>query len=116
MTVRSVRSRVLAGPGTRLVPVGASLGSSSPALERREDITEQRPDEGQVGDEDSDGSLAEVPIHIDIGNKGGNKTVDLVEDGGHDDENTHAEQQQQNQLLLCGNADLHKHRNGDEQH
>lgn len=77
-------------PSTRPVAVCAVPRSPGPALEDGEDITEERPDERQVGDEDGNCRFAEVPVHIDIGDQGRNKTVDFGEDGSDDDKNAHA--------------------------
>lgn len=119
MTRRAVRGHMgaaLAGPGAGLVAIGAALGAAAPALEGGEDVAEEGPDEGQVGDEDGDEGFAEVPVHVDVGDQGLDETVDLVEDGGDNDEDAHAEEDHQDQLLLERDAHLHEHRDGDEEH
>ena len=96
-----------AGPGSGFVAIGTTFGTSGPGLEGGEYIAEQRPDEREIGDEDGDGGFAEVPVHVDVGNQRWDETVDLVEDGGDNDEDSHTEEQDEDELLLEWDADLH---------
>lgn len=97
-----------------LVPIGP-LGSG-PASDRREYFTKERPNKRQVGDKHRNGRLAEIPIHVDIGDEGGDQAVDFGQDGCDDDEDPHSEYKEKNDLLLERDTDSDNNGDGDEQH
>lgn len=100
----------------RSILVRLSFGSAGPALEGREDVTEERPDEWEIGDEYRDRRFPKIPVHVNVADERRDETVNFRESGSDNNEATHAEQKQQDQLLLERQADSHQHRNGDEQH
>lgn len=104
-------------PSTGTIAVFCStVGSAGPAAQGREDVAEEGPDERDVGDQDGDGGFAEVPVHVDVGDQAGDETVDFGEDGGHNDEDSHAENHQQNHFLLQRYAHFQEQGDGDDQH
>jgi hypothetical protein len=62
-----------------------------------EDTTEQRPAEGDVGDEDGGGQFADVPVQED-GTEGNAEVVVTIQDGSEDDEDTEREDTAKDQL------------------
>lgn len=82
-----------------------AAGARAPGLQVGEDVAEERPDGGQVRDVHGDGGLAEVPVHVDVGDERGDEAVDFGEDGGDDDEEAHAEDHEQDGFLLQWQAD-----------
>jgi len=113
-----VDARVAARAGP--VSLGAAVadlaaGAGAPGLQVREDVAEQGPDGGQVRDVHGDGGFAEVPVHVHVGDERGHQAVDLGQDGGDDDEEAHAEDHEQDGLLLQGQADRGEDGDADEE-
>jgi hypothetical protein len=75
-----------------MISIRGLLRTTSPAFQAWENVSKERPDEGQVGDENGDGSFSEIPVHVDIGNKVRNQAINFGQDGGDYDESTHSKQ------------------------
>jgi hypothetical protein len=91
-------------------------------LDLGEHFAEENPDAWHAGDIDRNTGFAEVPVGINVlerglamntrrnrqayTNQGRYQAVDGTKNGGHDDENTHAEHNTQGQLLFVVQASL----------
>jgi hypothetical protein len=72
------------------------------------------PREWQVDDEHADSCLAEVPVHVNVGDEGRHKAIHLGQNVSDDDEDTQAEDAEKNELLTQRQADSNQQWHGDK--
>lgn len=99
------------GPGwIACLPVGLGVGLAvavSKYVDGGEDFPQQCPDRGEVGNVYRHCRLAEVPVHVNVGNKRRDQAVNGSEYGGDDHECAHPKDYAQNELLLQRQPSLH---------
>lgn len=76
------------------------LFAEAPGAQGGEDVAQQGPESGEVGDVHGHGSFAEVPVEVGVGDEGRDEAVDFGDDGGDDDEDAHAEDDEEDGFLL----------------
>ena len=94
---------------------GALVGHVAPAREGGEGVAQQGVDDGQVGDVNGDGGFAVEPVEVLVRDERRVEAVQFAEDGGRDDEDAHAEDADQDQLLLEGDLGAEEERKADEE-
>ena len=87
----------------------------APVLDGRECIAKQGPHGRKIGDINGDRRFSEIPVQVGVGYEGRNERVDFCQQGCGDDEGAHAEDGDQDDLLLDGDAELEKKRYGDKE-
>lgn len=111
--VPGVDPRAAAGASPGSLAATSLFGEGVRGYQLWEHLAQEGPDSWQVRDVDGDRGLAEVPVHIDVRDQRGDQAVHLGQDSRDDNEATHTEDEEQDGLLLHGEADCSEDGNAD---